>query len=372
LLLFFCRFDSICGHMKQKILITLATYIAYCINKELYKAIEYLKAQVEVLIEQQEKQNKRILLTKRQRIKIAAKAKQLSRKMLEQCTVLFTADTVMRWYNRLIAQKYDGSKNRNKVGRPQITHKIVNLAIKFKKENPRWGYQKITDQIVYLGYEISKSTVKNILIENGFNPEPDLTIRSTWHEFIRSHWDVLAACDFFTVELLVGRRLIRCTVFFVIELASRKVYFAPIKLQPDGQYMKQVARTLTGYNGFLRGKRYLIHDRDPLYNTHGFNDILRDSGIEPLKLPAHSPDLNAYAERFVKSVKYECLNHLILSSVKQLEYVLEQYRQYYHHERIHQTLGRIIEPKHELDDSAKIQCIERLGGLLKSYHRLAA
>lgn len=359
--------------MKQRLWLTLISCLAYCIDKELYKAIEYLKAQVEVLIEHQEKQNKRILLTNKQRMRVAAKAKRLSRKMLEQCTVLFTADTVMRWYQKLIAEKYDGSQKRKSPGRPQITQEIVNLVIRFKQENPRWGYKKIRDQIVYLGYAISKSSVKNILIDNGYDPEPDLTMRSTWHEFIRSHWDVLTACDFFTIELLVGTKLIRCTVFFVIELASRKVFFGPVKLQPDGAYMKQVARLLTdSEQGFLNGKKYLIHDRDPLYNTAGFHDILRGCGIEPVKLPARSPDLNCYAERFVKSVKFECLNHLILSSVQQLEYTLDQYCEHYHHERIHQSLGRIIEPKHELDDHAEIQCIERLGGLLKSYHRLAA
>ena len=126
--------------MKQKLWITIATYIAYCINKELYKAIEYLKAQVAVLIEQQEKQNKRILLTNHQRMRIAAKAKRLSRKMLEQCTVLFTPDTVLRWFNKLIAQKYDGSSKRDKVGRPQMTPEIVALVIRFKKENPRWAW----------------------------------------------------------------------------------------------------------------------------------------------------------------------------------------------------------------------------------------
>jgi transposase InsO family protein len=227
--------------------------------------------------------------------------------MLEQCTVLFTPDTVIRWYNKLIAEKYDGSSKRGKVGRPQMTPEIVALVIRFKEENPRWGYQKITDQIVYLGYEVSKSTVKNILIENGFDPEPDLTVRSTWHEFICSHWDVLAACDFFTIELLVGRKLVRCTVFFVIELATRKVFFAPSKPQPDGLYMLQMARILTdSEEGFLDGKKYLIHDRDPLYNTTGFHDILKSSGVKPMKLPARSPDLNCYAERFVKSVKSEC------------------------------------------------------------------
>jgi len=133
-----------------------------------------------------------------------------------------------------------------------------------------------------------------------------------------------------------------------------------LTLQPNGEYMKQVARILADYGGFLRGNLYLIHDRDSLYNTAGFHDILRGSGIESVKLPTRSPDLNCYAERFVKSVKFECLNHLILSSVRQLEYALEQYCEYYHHERIHQSLGRIIEPTHEIDDSAGITCIERL------------
>ena len=359
--------------MKQKLWLTLASYIAYCVDKELYKAIDYLREQVRVLVEQQEKQNKRIMLTNSQRMRVAAKAKRLSRKMLDQCTELFTADTVMRWYNKLVAEKYDGSSNRGKVGRPPITPEIVNLVIQFKKENPRWGFQQITDQIEYLGYEISKTSVKNILIENGYDPEPDLTVRSTWHEFLKSHWDVMTACDFFTIELLVGRKLIRCTVFFVIEFSARKVFFAPIKLQPDGKYMNQVARILTDCeDGFLKGKRFLIHDRDPLYNTKGFYEILQSSGIEPIKLPAKSPDLNSIAERFVKTVKYECLNYLILSSVKQLEYTLNHFQQYYHHERIHQSLGRIIEPKHQIDNTSDIVCIERLGGLLKSYHRLAA
>jgi putative transposase len=249
----------------------------------------------------------------------------------------------------------------------------VHLVIRFKEEDPRWGYRKIRDQVVYLGYTISKSSVKNILIENGYDPEPDSTVRSTWHEFIKSHWEVLTACDFFTIELLVGRKLVRCTVFFVIELATRKVFYAPIKLQPDGPYMKQVAKLLVdSEDGFLQGKRYLIHDRDPLYRTDGFHGILRASGIEPVKLPARSPNLNSYAERYVKSVKSECLDHLILSSVSQLEYAITQYSEYYHHERIHQSLDRMIEPKHAIDDAAEIVCIERLGGLLKSYHRLAA
>ena len=128
--------------MKEKLWITLDTYLAYCMDKELYKAIDYLWEQVRVLVEQQEKQNKRILLTNRQRMRVAAKAKRLSRKMLAQCTVLFTPDTILGWFRKLIAEKYDGRKNRKKPGRPQISQEIVRLVIKFKEENPRWGYTK--------------------------------------------------------------------------------------------------------------------------------------------------------------------------------------------------------------------------------------
>jgi len=124
-----------------------------------------LREQVRVLVEQQEKQDKRIRLSNSQRMRVAAKAKRLSRKMLEQCTELFTPDTVMRWYRKLIAEKYDGSQNRTYAGRPQIPQEIVDLVIRFKEENPRWGYKKIRDQVVYLGYTICKAGVKNILIE---------------------------------------------------------------------------------------------------------------------------------------------------------------------------------------------------------------
>jgi putative transposase len=220
--------------MKKKFWITLATYLAWCIDRELYKAIDYLREQVRVLVELQEKQNKQIRLSLSQRMRVAAKAKRLSRTLLERCTELFTADTILRWYRDLIAHKYDGSQNRISPGRPPISQEIVDLVIRFKEDNPRWGYQKITDQVVYLGYTISKSTVKTILIENGYDPEPDLTVRSTWHEFLRSHWDVLVACDFFTIELLVKRKLVRCTVFFVIELATRKVFFFPSGYSPMG------------------------------------------------------------------------------------------------------------------------------------------
>jgi transposase InsO family protein len=355
--------------MKENLWLTLVTCLAYCVDKELWKAIEYLKEQARVLKEQQEK-DKRILSNDQQRIRLAAKAKRLTRELPEATTVLFTPETVLGWYRKLIAQKYDGGENCKNPGRPKISQEIADLVIRFKKENPHWGYTRIRDYLVHLGYKIGETTVKNILLENGFDPEPALTRKTTWKEFLKSHWSVLAACDFFSVELLVRGKLIRCMVLFAIDVATRKVEILGLHTQPNGPWMEQIARNGSSEGGFLAGKKYLIHDRDPLY-TAKFESILKAAGVEPVKLPPRSPNLNAHAERFVRSVKEECLDHLILSSENQLRYVLSEYLQYYHHERIHQGINKIIEPQHE-GHQGEIICIERLGGLLKSYHRKAA
>ena len=355
--------------MKENLWLTLVTCLAYCVDKELWKAIDYLKEQVRVLKEEQ-KDDKRILLNDQQRIRLAAKAKRLTRELLEATTVLFTPETVLGWYRKFVAQKYDGSKNCQNPGRPRISQEIIDLVIRFKKENPHWGYTRIRDYIVYLGYKIGETTVRNILVENGYDPEPDLTRKTTWKEFIKSHWNVLAACDFFSIELFVKGKLVRCMVLFAIDVATRKVEILGLHAQPNGPWMEQLARNVSAEGSFLAGKKSLIHDRDPLY-TDKFDNILKAAGVEPVKLPPRSPNLNAHAERLVRSVKEECLDHLILSSESQLRYALSEYLQYYHHERIHQGINRIIEPQHE-GCQGDIICIERLGGLLRSYHRKAA
>jgi transposase InsO family protein len=167
-----------------------------------------------------------------------------------------------------------------------------------------------------LGFDISRTTVRNILLANGYDPEPNK--KSTWKQFIKTHWNVLTASDFFSVELFTPKGLIRCMVLFAIDLATRKVEILGIKSNPDGIWMEQVARNMVDYEeGFLKEKKYLIHDRDPLY-TPAFSSILESEGIECIKLPPHSPNLNAFAERFVRTAKEECLNHLILSSEQQL------------------------------------------------------
>jgi putative transposase len=166
-------------------------------------------------------------------------------------------------------------------------------------------------------------------------------------------------------------------VFFVIALKSRAVEIAGIGVNPNGDWMKQMARNLTDrVDGFLREAKYLIHDRDSLV-TEAFETILRERGVECVKIPAQSPNCSPHAERFVKTIRYECLNHLVFFGERQLRYVLNEFMAHYHAERFHQGLGgRLIErptgSANQNKSQGKVVCRSRLGGMLNFYHREAA
>ncbi len=189
-----------------------------------------------------------------------------------------------------------------------------------------------------------------------------------------THWEVLAAADFFTVEVWTRSGLVRVVVLFVIELSTRRVEIAGITTQPDGAWMAQIARNLTDEaEGFLVGKRYLIHDRDPLF-TQEFQETLAAAGVSVVRLPARSPNLNAYAERFVRSIKESCLNRMILFGEQLLHRATHEFLAHYHRERNHQGLdNQLIFPNNSpANSSTSIECRQRLGGILKYYHRQAA
>jgi transposase InsO family protein len=211
-------------------------------------------------------------------------------------------------------------------------------------------------------------------MEHGIEPAPERRNRMPWKTFLRAHWEHLAAADFFTVEVLTLGGLVRYSVFFVMELKTRRVHVAGISCQPCEAWMKQIARNLTdAVNGFLRGKRYIILDRDPLY-TASFRRMLKESGVNVVRLPARSPDLNAYAERFVLSIKSECLNRLVPLGESHLRSAINEFIRHYHAERHHQGLdSRLIEPDGTAPRSeGSIECRERLGGMLRHYYREAA
>jgi transposase InsO family protein len=242
------------------------------------------------------------------------------------------------------------------------------------RDNPTWGYDRIQGALANLGYEISDTAVGNILKRHGIEPAPERTRQTSWKTFIRAHWDVLAAIDFTTIEVWTKKGLTTFYLLFVMELSTRRVQFAGCTANPDDGWMMQVGRNLTdSEEGFLRGKRYLLMDRDTKYDE-AFRSTLKQSGVEPVRLPPHSPNLNAHIERFLRSLKEECLERLILFGEGPLRNAVCEFLVHYHAERNHQGLGnRIIEPGNEVGcTTGEIACRERLGGTLRYYHRRAA
>jgi transposase InsO family protein len=243
--------------------------------------------------------------------------------------------------------------------------------LKLVKENKTWGYRRIAEAIKNLGYKVSASTVANIMRRNGFNLSVDRTKGGmSWADFIKIHKDVILATDFFTAEVWTPSGLATYYVLFFIQFKTRKVIIAGITTHPNDNWMAQVARKLTGWAGALENAKYLIHDRDTKYSTK-FDAIMRTSGIKPLKLPARSPSLNAFSERWVKTGKSEVLDKQVLFDQKSLRYVLREYTVHYHNERNHQGLDNTIPfPSDEVGNyDGNIKCKERLGGLLKYYYR---
>jgi transposase InsO family protein len=304
---------------------------------------------------------------------LAAKAKSLGRKLLAEVATIVTPETLLAWHRKLIAQKYDGTANRGP-GRPRKTDEIEALVIRMAEENRDWGYRRIQGALSNLGHEIARSTISAILQRHGIEPAPERNRKTTWKEFLTRHWDLIAATDFFTVEVWTMRGPQRFLVLFFIEMSTRKVEIAGIAKTANGLWMSQIGRNLTdAVTGVLTGKRYLIHDRDPLF-TAEFLGMLADVGVKSVKLPPRSPNLNAHAERFVRSIKESCLDRLILFGEESLRTAIREFMFHYHAERNHQGIGNqlIIPDISNVGSGGVIERKERLGGMLNYYYRKAA
>ena len=189
---------------------------------------------------------------------------------------------------------------------------IHRLIVRMATENREWGSTRIRGALGNLGHQVARGTIANVRKERGLEPAPERKKRTTWREFLAAHWDVLAAADFFTVEVWTPRGLTRFTVLVLIHLASRRVQIAGISAEPDGPGVTQLMRNATdAEDGFLRHIRFLIHDRDPLFRP-AVRDTLPPADVTPIRRPARSPNLNAYTERFVRTIKDSCLERMVL------------------------------------------------------------
>jgi transposase InsO family protein len=349
--------------------------LAGLITQDQLDVIGYQRAEIRVLREQLGK--RRLVFTDAQRRLLARLGKVVGRKGLREHGCLVTPDTIMRWYRELIARKYDSSEARRgkgKPGRPRIREVVAKLIVRIALENTSYGYTRIRDTLFLLKHDVCRSTVARVLDAHGILPAPERDRKTSWKEFFSVQGSALAAADFFTVEVLTLFGFVRYHVFFVMEIATRRVEIAGIVADPTSNWLLQIVRNLTDCtSGFLLGKRHLILDRDPLY-TKAVRRLLEESGVGVVRLPRKSPNLNAHAERFVLSIKSEALNRIMILGEDHLRLVVSEYTAHYHTERPHQGLGgALIEPDaRAVPPIGEIACRQRLGGLLRYYYRKAA
>jgi putative transposase len=308
----------------------LLAYITGTVDQELLLRNEYLVTENRILRNQI---TGRVRLTNGERKTLAELGQKLGKQALREIAQIVKPDTILGWHRTLVAQKFDSSPQRKAPGRPTVDKR------------------------------------------HGIPPAPERKTTTTWKEFIRTHMDVLVATNFFTAKVWTLGGLVTYYVLFFIHLGSRRVQVAGVTPHPNAAWMVQVARNMTMEAwGFLSPGQCLIHDRDGKY-CPAFQRLIDEAGVTRVPLPPRSPNLNAYAERWVRSVKEECLSRLILFGEASLWHALHEYGEHYHHERNHQGQGNVLLfPPSRADQrrTGPIHCRERRGGLLKYYEYAAA
>src|SRR6266516_707377 len=285
-------------------------------------------------------------------------------------SLLVQPDTLLRWHRELVRRHW--SFPARPPGRPPLVWQARALVLRLAQENPSWGYKRIHGELIGLGFKLSPSTVWNILRRHGIEAVPRRA-RLSWREFLRQQAAGIVECDFFTVDTVWLRRLY---VFFFIELERRRVHIAGISPHPNGAWVTQQARTiLTTLREDGKCPRILIRDRD-VKLTKAFDAFLRSEGITVIRTPIAAPKAKAHAERWVGSVRRECLDRILIVSQAHLERVLHEYVAHHNTHRPHRALGQqpplpkpipIPTPPNE----ARVRRRDRLGGLLHEY-KLAA
>jgi putative transposase len=282
-----------------------------------------------------------------------------------------TPATLLRWHRRLVAGVW--TYPHRGTGRPPLDQELQQLIVRLARENPRWGYQRIKGELQRLGVHVSATAIRTTLRRHGLDPAPRRA-SSTWRAFLRQQAAGIVACDFFTVDTIWLRRL---HVLFFIELGSRRVHLAGVTANPSGAWVTQQARNLLlmlGEGG--RELRFLLRDRDAKF-SRAFDDVFRSEGAQVLLTPVQAPKANAYAERWIRTVRAECLDWLLIVGRAHLQQVLRIYVEHYNRHRPHRVL-RLEPPDRPSgltvigeDQPGIVHRRDLLGGLLHEYRRAA-
>lgn len=284
-------------------------------------------------------------------------------------SMLVTPETILRWHRQLVRRKWAAFGRRVQMGRRPLPAELRELVIRLASENPTWGYLRIKGELRKLGYRLSASTIRRVLGKKRLPPAPRRG-GMAWGEFLRAHAGAVLACDFFTVDTVLLRRLY---VFFIIELSTRRVFLAGCTANPSGDWVTRQARNLSWLigDGELR-PTILIRDRDSKF-TSSFDEVFRADGVRVVKTPPRAPRANSVAERWIQSARREALDRILIFSERHLRAVMAEYVDHYNRARPHRSLGLAAPiPANDQVAQGPVARRARLGGLINEYYRLAA
>ena len=352
--------------------------VARLLCRELTLQNEYLRAENKLL---KSKIKGRIRFTDDERRTLVDAAVAMGRKLIEQVVGIVKPETILTWQRRLEKEKWDHSSRQNRgPGHPRTAGHIEAIVCRLARENT-WGYLRIQGELLKLDVKLSKGCIADILRRNNLPPSPERK-GLTWREFLSRHADVLLCADLFTKEIWTFCGLKTAYVLFIMHLETRRIVLADATFCPHSRWMAQMARNVLMECEDLGIKpRFTLHDRDGLF-IHSFDHTLEAAGVGVIKTPFQAPNANSHAERWVLSVKRECLDHLVFLGLEILRRAVDAYRTYYSEIRPHQGLGQAIPihvdwgvriaPDASPMEATDVVCTSRLGGLLKSYARTAA
>ncbi len=269
--------------------------------------------------------------------------------------------TLLRWHRQLVARRYP----HRALGRPRLESSLRTMILRLARENPHWGYRRIVGELKGLGISVSATSVRKVLLEEGLPPAPQRN-RSSWRAFLQAQAASVLACDFLTVDTVFLQRIY---VLFFISLATRRVEYIACTSNPDGRWTSHQARNLVMQLGDEQPFRFLIHDRDSKF-SHAFDEVFRTDGIKVIRTPVQAPNANAFAERWVRTVRFDCPDRILILGRRHLEHVLRVYRRHYNEHRPHRAL-RLLPPNGRdptlPNTTARLRRRDLLGGLIHEY-----
>jgi transposase InsO family protein len=307
------------------------------------------------------RQSARPRLTRADRALLAALSRAVPRTVWTNLAV--KPDTVLRWHRQLVARRWTYAHR--KPGRPPLERSLRELILRLARENSHWGYKRIVGELKGIGISVSATSVRKVLLAAGLQPAPERT-RSSWRSFLRTQAATVLACDFLTVETAFLQRIY---VLFFISLATRRIEYVACSSNPDGRWVAQQARNLVMQLDDQQPFRFLIHDRDAKF-SHAFDEVFRSEGVKVIRTPVQAPNANAYAERWIRTLRTDCLDRILILGRRHLENVLRIYHCHYNEHRPHRALrlqspdGRDPTP---LNATGRLRRRDLLGGLIHEY-----